>query len=78
MMMTGDRETAHNKVRGLFEECFEIDNMNKIKLCMKTFPTMAIFLSKKVKVNPNKKKLPASKQNMHLRKEKSSIFDISL
>ena len=60
------------------DEAFEIGNMNKIDLCMKTFPMMAIFLSKKVKGNHTKgRQLTASKQNTCSCKEKSSIFDIS-
>ena len=39
-------EIAHEKVRGMFSDCFHDDNMKKIDVCMKTFPTMAIFLSK--------------------------------
>ena len=71
------RQIAHTKVHDMFKECFHDGNMNKVDVCMKTFPMMAIFLSKKVKFNPNKRKLPASKQNTGSCKEKSSIFDIS-
>ena len=39
-------EIAHKKVRGMFSDCFHDDNMKKIDVCMKTFPMMAIFLSK--------------------------------
>ena len=55
------RQKTHTKVREMFKECFHDDNMEKIDLCMKTFPMMAIFLLKKVKANHNKKKLLPSK-----------------
>ena len=55
-------ELAHEKVREMFKE--------KINVCMKTFPTMAIFLSKQQKSNRNKKMLPSKEK-----KEKGSIFD---
>ena len=71
------RETAYTKVRDMFKDCFHDGNMNKIDLCLETFPTMAIFLSKKVKGNCNKKKLPASKQKKDSCKKKSSIFDLN-
>ena len=71
------RQKAHTKVCDMSKECFHDGNMNKIELFMKTFPMMAIFLSKKVKGNHNKKKLPASKQNKDSCKKKSSIFDLN-
>ena len=71
------RQTAHTKVCDMFKECFHDENMKKIDLCMKTFPMMIIFLSKIVKGNHNKRKLPASKQNMGSCKKKNSIFDLN-
>ena len=57
------RQIAHTKVHNMFKECFHDGNMNKIDVCMNTFPMMAIFLSKKLNTGSGK--------------EKSSIFDKS-
>ena len=71
------RQIAHLKVHEMFKDCFHDGSMNKIDVCMKTFPMMAIFFSKKMKVIHNKRKLSASKQNTGSCKDKSSIFDSS-
>ena len=45
------RKTAYTKVHSMFKECFYDRDMNKINLCLKTIPMLAIFLSKKVRGN---------------------------
>ena len=67
------RQTAHTKVCDMFKECFHDGDINKIDLCLKTFPMMAIFLSKKVKGNHNKRKLPASKKKQFQQEEKQYL-----
>ena len=60
------------KVREMFKDCFHDANMDKIDVCMKTSPTMAIFLSKKMRVGSKQKKLPTLKQNTALSKENAA------
>ena len=70
-------ELAHEKVRDMFKDCFHCDNKEKIDVCMKTFPTMAIFLSKRPKSNRNKRALPTMKKITGDKKAKSSIFEFA-
>jgi hypothetical protein len=55
--------SAHEKVQKMFHSCFHTVNHESIDAAMKTFPTMAIFLSLRKKAS-RKWKQPPSKDQM--------------